>query len=234
MSDNMIVYNAVRAVPAEALKAINGGRLKGMSDINPMWRLKMLTELFGPCGFGWSIKVTDKRLEQGSNNEVVCFVDIELKIKHGGEWSEPIFGTGGSMFIAAERNGLYTSDECYKMAYTDAISVACKSLGMAADVYYAKDRTKYSQQEDGAASGSNKAPESHPGQQPASAEPNEPKTITEAQAKRIFGLAGQGNNGIVRQVLDKHGYTKTTEIEKAKYNEICKEIEKERALVEQR
>ena len=33
------------------------------------------------------------------------------------------------------------------MAYTDAISVACKSLGFAADVYFANDRTKYSNQE---------------------------------------------------------------------------------------
>ena len=30
------------------------------------------------------------------------------------------------------------------MATTDAISVACKSLGMGADVYWDKDRTKYS------------------------------------------------------------------------------------------
>lgn len=45
--------------------------------------------------------------------------------------------------MAQEKNGMYTSDEAYKMAYTDAISVACKSLGMAADVYYANDCTKY-------------------------------------------------------------------------------------------
>ena len=29
------------------------------------------------------------------------------------------------------------------MALTDAISVACKALGVAADIYYANDRTKY-------------------------------------------------------------------------------------------
>jgi hypothetical protein len=31
------------------------------------------------------------------------------------------------------------------MALTDAISVACKALGMGADVYFEKDRTKYEQ-----------------------------------------------------------------------------------------
>lgn len=143
MSENMSIYEKVRNVPKEALKPIQGGRLKGMSDINPMWRLKMLTELFGICGIGWKIEITDKRLENGSDNEIVCFVDINLYIKSDGEWSAPIPGMGGSSFVTKEARGLYTSDECFKMAYTDAISVACKSLGFAADVYFEKDRTKY-------------------------------------------------------------------------------------------
>lgn len=148
MIENMKVYEEVRAVPPEALKPINGGRLKGMSDINPMWRIKMLTELFGMCGIGWKTVITDRRLERGHGEEVVCFVDIHLFVKVDDEWSDPIEGTGGSSFVTQERNGIHTSDECFKMAYTDAISVACKSLGFAADVYYAKDRTKYSQQEE--------------------------------------------------------------------------------------
>lgn len=148
MNENMKIYEQVRAVPSEALKAINGGRLKGMSDINPMWRIKMLTEMFGICGIGWKIEIVDKRLENGSANEIVCFVDINLYIKSDGEWSAPIPGMGGSSFVTQEKNGLYTSDECFKMAYTDAISVACKTLGFAADVYYANDRTKYSNQEE--------------------------------------------------------------------------------------
>lgn len=144
MTDNMKIYEASRNVPKEALKAISGGRLKGMSDINPMWRIKMLTELFGICGIGWKVEITDKRLEHGSGNEIVCFVDINLYVKVDGEWSAPIPGMGGSSFVTQERNGPFTSDECFKMAYTDAISVACKSLGFAADVYFANDRTKYS------------------------------------------------------------------------------------------
>jgi hypothetical protein len=144
MSENMKVYEKVRNVPKEALKAINGGRLKGMSDINPMWRIKMLTEVFGICGIGWKTEIVEKRLEKGAGNEIVCFVDINLYVKVEGEWSAPIPGMGGSSFVTQEKNGPYTSDECFKMAYTDAISVACKSLGFAADVYFANDRTKYS------------------------------------------------------------------------------------------
>ena len=51
--DNLSIYERVRSVPTEAKKAIEAGRLKGKSDINPMWRIKKLTEDFGPVGFGW-------------------------------------------------------------------------------------------------------------------------------------------------------------------------------------
>lgn len=146
--ENMYIYDQTRVVPSEALKAIQGGRLKGMSDINPMWRIKKLTEMFGPCGIGWRIETVDSRIVDGHEEERVCFVDINLFIKVDGEWSYPIPGTGGSAFTTKERNGVHTSDECFKMAYTDAISVACKMLGIAADVYFEKDRTKYNQDEE--------------------------------------------------------------------------------------
>ncbi len=83
------------------------------------------------------------RMETGANGEISAFMDISLYYKYNGEWSEAVPGTGGSAFITKEKSGLYTSDECYKMALTDALSVACKALGIAADVYWDKDKTKY-------------------------------------------------------------------------------------------
>lgn len=143
---NMDIYNAVSAVPDSAQKRITGGRLNGMTDINPMWRIRELTELFGPCGIGWKYKIVREWLETASTGEVGAFVDIELqyKITPDADWSEPIPGTGGSKFVAAEKgNNLRASDECYKMALTDAISVACKALGFGAEIYWASGRTKY-------------------------------------------------------------------------------------------
>lgn len=143
---NMDIYNAVSAVPGSAQKRISGGRLNGMTDINPMWRIRELTELFGPCGIGWKYKIVREWLETASTGEVGAFVDIELqyRITLDADWSEPIPGTGGSRFVAAEKgNNLRASDECYKMALTDAISVACKALGFGADIYWEAGRTKY-------------------------------------------------------------------------------------------
>ena len=34
---NLEIYDKVRVVPENAQKAIQGGRLKGKTDINPMW-----------------------------------------------------------------------------------------------------------------------------------------------------------------------------------------------------
>lgn len=140
--DNLTIYNEVRSVPDSAKRRIEAGRLKGKTDINPMWRIKALTEKFGPCGFGWKYVITDKRLEQGANGEVAAFLDIDLFVKADGVWSDAIPGTGGSAFVAKEKNGPYTSDECFKMALTDAISVACKALGFGADVYWDADKSK--------------------------------------------------------------------------------------------
>lgn len=143
---NLDIYEKSRSVPKDAQKPIGGGRMRGLTDINPMWRIKMLTELFGPCGIGWYYKPVKKWIET-IGSETAAFVDIELYVKQDGEWSMPISGTGGNMLASKEKNGIYISDECYKMATTDAISVACKQLGIGADVYWSEDRTKYDEQE---------------------------------------------------------------------------------------
>jgi len=148
MEEKMKLYEAVRSVPANAQKSIAGGRLKGMTDINPMWRIKTLTEQFGMCGVGWKYEVKSKDMHKNDvTNEVAVFVDILLYVKVDGAWSDGISGSGGSMFVSSERNGLYTDDECFKKATTDAIGSACKLLGVGADVYWEKDTTKYDKKE---------------------------------------------------------------------------------------
>ena len=146
--DNMDLFRQFEKTPDEAKKPIEAGRLKGFTDINPMWRFKRLTEVFGPVGIGWKFVITDKQIVPGADGVVSAFVDILMFFKLNGEWSEGIPGTGGSSFVAKESKGLYTSDECYKMALSDAIGTACKALGMSADIYFSKDRSKYTTAQD--------------------------------------------------------------------------------------
>ena len=203
---NLKLYDAVRSVPENAKKQITGGRLSGMTDINPMWRIKTLTEQFGICGIGWKYVITDKRLEQGANGEIAAFVDIDLYIKIDGEWSEPIPGTGGSTFVAKERNGMYTSDECFKMALTDALSVACKALGFAADVYFEKDRTKYDTQD-------------------------KKSVLTEKQVNRLFAIGnskGISPEQIKKAIIKDYKKTKAEDLTNEEYDELCARLESAR------
>ena len=150
--NNLRFYEQLRKVPQEALKKISGGRLNGMSDINPLFRIKAMTEVFGPCGIGWNYEIT-KQWQEVYGQEVKSFTNINLYIKVDGEWSEPIPGTGGATIVEVNSKGYaYVNDEGHKMSLTDALSVAMKALGVAADVYYSEDPsksqfdTKYDQQ----------------------------------------------------------------------------------------
>ena len=140
--NNLKIWNAVKSVPNEAKRDIAGGKIKGFTDINPIWRLQALTENFGICGFGWKYEIVKLWLEPGPADNVSAFAQINLFVKVGDTWSDPIPGIGGNNFISKGSQ----SDECYKMALTDAISVACKALGIGADVYWERRETKYSQE----------------------------------------------------------------------------------------
>ena len=140
--DNLKYYNMGREVPNEAQKPFNNGKFSG-TDINPMWRIKKLTEMFGPAGIGWYVDNVVERSE-AHGETTISIVTLNLYVKVDGEWSKPIYGTGGNTLL---RKGI-ASDEGYKMAYTDALSVACKALGIGADIWYANDRTKYTAEND--------------------------------------------------------------------------------------
>lgn len=145
MQDNLAIWNAVKQPPASALRPIQGGRLRGKTDVNPQWRYLAMTEQFGICGIGWKYEVVRVWNETISTGETFAFAEIKLYVRHDGQWSEPIPGHGGSMLLEKESSGLHASDEGYKMAITDALSVAMKMLGIAADIYAgAWDGTKYS------------------------------------------------------------------------------------------
>lgn len=148
LNDNLKYYELFRVVPDTAKKKIQGGKLKGFTDINPMWRIKKLTEVFGICGIGWKAPIKEVREIKGAYDEIVVSMRIELQVCVEGCWSDPIEGIGGSMLVNTEKGDLVTNDEAYKMAYTDALSVACKMIGIGADVYYEKDSTKYTEGED--------------------------------------------------------------------------------------
>lgn len=145
---NLDLWDKVKQPPPDVLKEIGAGRLKGKSDINPQWRYQALTEQFGPCGIGWKYTIDKLWSVDGNEGQIFAFALISLYITTSDEnrWSEAIPGIGGSKLVDKESRGLYANDEGYKMAVTDALSVACKMVGVAADVYAGLwDGSKYNE-----------------------------------------------------------------------------------------
>jgi hypothetical protein len=127
-------WDKLKRPPEWALKKIGGGRLKGMTDIKPQWRIQVMNEVFGVCGIGWDFSIDRLWTEPGSDGQVFAFAQISLRYNDAME-SAPIPGIGGSMLITKEREGLHNNDEAFKMAVTDALSSAMKMIGVAEDVY---------------------------------------------------------------------------------------------------
>lgn len=154
-NNSLRLYNRFSAPPEEALKKIGGGRLRGKLDISPQWRLKVLTEMFGPIGEGWWYEITERRvLPLGDRGEVVLLVEVTLRYVLGAHvdgahtepaWSQPVVGTGGNLLVEMGKGERHVNDEAEKMAVTDALSVCCKQLGIASDVYMGKFDTKYAE-----------------------------------------------------------------------------------------
>jgi hypothetical protein len=133
--ENLALWKRIARPPADALKKISGGRLGGMTDINPQYRAEALTAEFGPIGFGWKYTIDKMWTEPGPDNQVFAFANVSLFVKRGEVWSDAIVGSGGNMLVEKESKGMHANDEAWKMTITDALGNAAKYLGLGADVY---------------------------------------------------------------------------------------------------
>ena len=80
--EKMKLYEAVRVVPAAAKKEIQAGRLRGMTDINPMWRINRAVRGLYRMVFEEFIK---------SDDQIAFFVNINLYVKIGWRMVCPYF-----------------------------------------------------------------------------------------------------------------------------------------------
>ena len=145
MCKNLEIWNKVKQVPPQFTKPISFGKLQGKSDINPQWRLMAMTQAFGQVGHGWTYRIVRTWSEpHPTDGSVMCFAEVAVKTKVDGEWGQEFGGIGGSEIVEKNKNGLKSNDDGYKMAVTDALSVAFKAVGVAGDVYLGNfDGSKY-------------------------------------------------------------------------------------------
>lgn len=181
---NLDVWNAVKQAPKTALKPIKFGYLKGKSDINPQWRLQAMTEQFGAVGHGWTYRIVRTWSEACTDGTVMCFTEVAVKTKINGEWGEEFSGIGGSAIVDSNKNGISANDEGYKKSTTDALGVAFKAVGVAADIYLGNfDGSKYKDEAQ---------PQQAPTQpQQAPTQPLKPK-LTQEQLERAIASVQAG------------------------------------------
>ena len=220
---NMDVWDKLKQPPDWALKKITGGRLNGKSDISPMWRIQVLTEVFGTCGIGWKYEIVRTWTEEGDKGQKMIFRDVNLYVKNEGKWSDAIPGTGGDMLIVLEKNGLYCNDEAAKMALTDALGNAMKNLGVAAVVFSGgTDGTKYNRL----------TPINMAQPKPPVAPPVAPKdTGLSQQAKMMFALAtaaGMGNTDLKLYIKDNYGKESSKDLTTAELSRIIDYLQKKK------
>ena len=152
--DNMRFWDKLKKPPTNMLKKITFGAMKGKSSIDPVWRMKAITEVFGPVGFGWNYEILRKEVFDVSEGQKLAVVDVRMWLKDGEAGSRHFDGTGSSMLISIANRGksnqyMNTNDEAFKMATTDALSVCFKATGAAAEIYLGHfDGVKYFNQEE--------------------------------------------------------------------------------------
>src|SRR4051812_45241553 len=140
--DNLEFWNALKRTDPKATKPFQRpGGFRG-TQIDPTWRLQMMTEAFGPVGKGWGYEQLEWTVQ-----ERMVFVCVRIWYKDAGTgeicWTGPQWG--GTEMMRRRRDGSEEpNDEAFKMSITDAVGKCCLQLGLAADVYMGQfDDSKY-------------------------------------------------------------------------------------------
>lgn len=140
--DRMRYWNALKRTDPRATKPFTrAGGFRG-TQIDPTWRLQIMTETFGPIGKGWGYEQLEWTIAE---RMVFVCVRVWYRDPETGEqhWTGPQWG--GTEMIRRRRDGAEApDDECFKMSITDALGKCLLQLGLGADIYMGQfDDSKY-------------------------------------------------------------------------------------------
>jgi hypothetical protein len=136
-------YSRLSTPPSDATKAIEAGKLKGKTDINPQWKIEAMTQEYGECGVGWWFDIIETNTVPLNDGQILLFMQVAVFTRNGERISNPVIGCGGDFIVKKNKNGLEPNDEAYKMCLTDALGNALKCLGVGATIFRGKYDTKY-------------------------------------------------------------------------------------------
>jgi hypothetical protein len=132
--ETLSLWDAVSRTDPKFTKAFQkGGGFKGTAT-NATYLARKATEMFGPCGIGWGVKVLDENVLAGSGDDRVHRVHVELWFMWNGQRGS-IEHFGQTMLAGKNSRGPYTDEEAPKKSLTDAMTKALSLLGFAADIH---------------------------------------------------------------------------------------------------
>jgi hypothetical protein len=141
-SRNLALWNKLKRTDPRATKPFTrAGGFRG-TQIDPTWRLQMMTETFGPVGKGWGYDQLEWTVHDGMVFILAraWYLDPQTgEVCHTGpQW-------GGNELARRRRDGTEEpNDEAFKMAMTDAVGKCLVQIGLAADVHMGQfDDSKY-------------------------------------------------------------------------------------------
>lgn len=184
-SENTALWNELRTTPQEYTKQFQrAGGFSGKS-IDPVYRIRRLTERFGPCGMGWGF-VQEDQWSDGGTGVYCVYIRGYLWYRLNGKRYKTCSHTGGT-------DASRTPDEAYKMAETDALGKCCVDIGLAVDVYMGEhDGDKYQERQDKPRNGyqpdqaGRRPAGSNPSNAPAAKGKQPAMPIVEAEVHRIL------------------------------------------------
>lgn len=117
-------------------KKIVGKPYSGTSP-SPHWLVRLATEVFGPCGEYWGLRVDKTWLESGLDEQKVAFAQVRFWWRnHPDNEPNEIPHIGGTVFCGRRKNGdAFIDEDAYKKSVTDGLVKAMSLLGFAADIF---------------------------------------------------------------------------------------------------
>lgn len=146
---NTEIWDYAKVTNPRFTKSYKGtGGFQGTA-VDPIYNMRRATEVFGPYGKGWGVRIDKEEYVSGGEGHIVHVLQISLwyRPKHiagGSDHEYSALGIGTTTFAGKNKHGRFVDAEAPKKSLTDAISNALVKLGFSADVYLGMfDDSKY-------------------------------------------------------------------------------------------
>lgn len=135
---NLSLWSQVCSPDQSATKAFNrGGGFKGTAT-NAVYLIRCATELWGPMGTAWGIRVVDEKIIDGASLVTGDRVHVDKVYVIRAELFYPggvVPAYGQTILCGVNKYGPYTDEEAPKKSLTDALTKALSWIGFAADIH---------------------------------------------------------------------------------------------------